>query len=102
MDNNQESPNFLQKLNMSPAQLWANHKVFLVCFILLIVVIKFQDVIFKTLVDKSNEEVKQAQTQSDGLQKQQDQYNSEANDLVKQAQELGDNKPEVKDDWYKK
>lgn len=98
----EKQPTLLEKANMSPSQLWANHKVFLICFGLLILVIKFQDVIFRILVNRSNELVDDTKKQSDDLKHVQNQANDEANKLVQHAQDLNNNRPVVDENWHKK
>lgn len=98
----ENKPSFLTKLNMSPSQLWQNHKWFLIGFGLLILVIKFQDVIFDLLVNSSKKLVDESQKKSDNLQQQQNAANNQANQLVKEADDLGKNRPEVDENWHKK
>lgn len=102
MSNDEKQPSFLEKLNMSPGQLWADHKGFLIAFGLLILVIKFHDIIFDFLVKGSKELVKDSQAKSDNLQKQENKANDQANQLIDEAKKLGENKDKVDEDWNKK
>lgn len=87
---------------MNPSELWENHKLFLIVFGILILVIKFQDVIFAFLVNSSKGLVQETQKKSDSLQQQQDDANNKANQLIKKAQQTGDNRKDVDENWNKK
>lgn len=97
-----QNPTFLEKMKMSPSQLWDKHKWFLIIFGLLMLAIKFQDVIFDLLVKNSRKTMDEAVKKSNTLQNEQNQANSQANQLVKEAQQLGENKTKVDEDWHKK
>lgn len=98
----EKQPSFLEKFNMSPGQLWANHKVFLIVFGLLILVVKFREVIFDMLVSGSKKQVEEAQKKSNSLQVEQNSANNQANQLIEDAKKLGENRPTVDEDWHKK
>lgn len=92
---------FLLKLKTPIAKLWENNKIFLICFGLLILVIKFQDVIFDFLVKSSKKLVEDSAKKDQELKQEQDQANNQANQLVQEAQDLGNNRPAVDENWYK-
>ena len=98
----QNKPTFLEKLKMSPSQLWAEHRTFLIVAGVLILIIKFQDVILDYLVNSSKELVKDTKKQSDTLQDQENKANNLANQLIKEVQNLDKNKPKVDENWNKK
>lgn len=98
----EKQPSFLEKLNMSPSQLWANHKAFIIVFGLLIIVVKFREIIFDMLVSGSKKMVEEAQKKSDTLQNEQNKANNQANQLIEDAKKMGENRTKVNEDWNKK
>lgn len=93
--------NFIKKLKTPISELWANNKVFLIVCGLLILAIKFQDVIFSFLVNSAKKLLENTQKNSDVLQNQQNTANSQANQLIQEANKLNENRPSVDDDWHK-
>lgn len=100
MENQQ--PTFLQKLQMDPATLWKNHRWFLIGFGLLILVIKFREVIIDILVSSSKTVMNDARKNDAQLRNDQNQANDAANKLIDDANKMAENKPDVDEDWHKK
>lgn len=98
----ERKPTFLDKLQMSPSELWSKYKVFLIVFGLLILILRFRDVIFDLLIKSSGRLIANSKKKSDQLQQDQNDANREANKLVEDAKKLGENKPLVDEDWHKK
>lgn len=95
-------PNFFEKLQMPPKQLWANYKGFFIVFGVLILIYKFRDIILDLLVSSSHRTVDEAQEQGAKLKAEEDEANKQANQLRREADELGKNKPVVDEDWNQK
>lgn len=104
MENNEENKpmGFLDRFKAPLGYLWDNHKWFLIGFGILILIIKFQDVIIDLLVGNSRKLVKDAVATDSKLKEEQDQANNQANKLVAEAQALSENKSKVDEDWHKK
>lgn len=98
----QKQPGFLEKLQMDPATLWKNHRGFLIGFGLLIVVIKFREVIIDFLVSNSKTILEGAKKQDATLRADENAANAAANKLIDDANKLSQNKPKVDEDWHKK
>lgn len=93
---------FQDKLKAPIAQLWANHKWFLIGFGILILVIKFQDVIIDVLVNSSKRLVNDSKVQDNKLKNEENAANNQANQLIDESNQLGQNKPKVDEDWNSK
>lgn len=102
MAKEQQNPTFLQKLQLDPATLWKNHRAFLIGFGLLILIIKFREVIVDILVASSKTILEGAKKTDAQLKSEENQANSAANKLIDDAKKLDENKPKVDEDWYKK
>lgn len=94
-------PSFWDKLNTPIKSLWENNKGFIIVFGLLILIIQFRQVILDMLISGARKELDTAKTKDAQLASEEKQANDQANKLVDEAKHLSDNKPEVKDDWYK-
>lgn len=92
---------FSDSAKMSFSELWAKNKMFLIVFGLLLLVIKFHDLIFDALVNSSKKLVKEADQKSEILLNEQNQASSQAHELIKESQQLSENRPVVDVDWYK-
>lgn len=90
---------FWGKLNTGIGTLWENNKIFVIVFGVLILIIKFREVIISFLVADSKRIFDNATKQSDSLKKQQDDYNSSANKLVEEAKQLPNHEGPVGTDW---
>lgn len=98
----EKHPSFLEKIKMSPSQLWENHKLFLVLFGLVLIVIKFQDFFFDLLVKSSKKQVAEATKQNQALLNEQNKANDKSDQLRQEAEDMGKNRPEVDENWHKK
>lgn len=98
----QKQPGFLEKLQMDPATLWKNHKGFLIGFGVLILIIKFREVIIDILVSSSKTVLEDAKKKDSSLRADENAANNAANKLIDDAKKLDENKPKVDEDWYKK
>lgn len=104
MDQNQENKElgFLDKFKAPISTLWDKHRWFLIGFGVLILIIKFQDVIIDLLVGNSRKLVKDAVETDAKLKQKQDEANNKANQLIDEATKLSADKPKVDEDWHKK
>lgn len=102
MPENQQNPSFLDKFKSPISYLWDNHKVFLIIFGVAIIVYKFREVIIDLLVADSHKKMDEAKKQDAALKAEEKQANDQANQLVKEAEALSQDKPKVDEDWYKK
>lgn len=85
------------------AVLWNNYRKELIILGALILTIKFRDMVTSFLVSGAQRVFDNA-TKKDASEKlKEDKYNNQANDLVKQTDDLAKKEVPVKDvDWYKK
>lgn len=90
------------KLNTDVKTLWANNKLFLIIFGVLILIIKFRTVIIDILVSNSKEILEDAKKQDTQLKSEENKANDQANQLVKESKDLSKNKPKIDEDWNKK
>lgn len=97
-----EAKSFLEKLNMPVKSLWENYRVFLLIFGIIILIIKFRDVFAQILVFLAKRSLENTEKQDIQLKSEQNQANSQANELIKEANDLSNNKHKVDEDWYKK
>lgn len=95
-------PTFLGKFSLGFKELWNNHKLFLIVFGILIVVIKFREVLIDILVTSAKTLLANTKKESATLQAEQDEANKKADDLVKKAKEEPSKNEPSDDDWYKK
>lgn len=93
---------FWALLNTDARTLWANNKIFFIVFGLLILIIKFRSVIIDLLVSDSKQLLADTQKKDQQLKSEEDKTNSQANQLVSDANKLDQNKPTVGEDWNKK
>lgn len=97
-----EKLTFAQRLQQDLQTLWDHDKFFLLLFGILIITIKFGNVFMDFIASKSKKEVELATAEDSVLKTQENAANAQANDLVKQAQQLGQEKPVTNEDWYEK
>lgn len=102
MAENEQKTGFIDKFKAPLSDLWDNHKVFLIIFGIAIIAYKFREVIIDLLVSDSHKKVDEAQKKDVELRAEEKQANDQANQLVKEAESLTQNKPKVDEDWYKK
>lgn len=93
---------FVEKLQAPVSTLWAKHKGFLIGFGLLILIVRFRSVIIDFLVADVHKTVDKAEKKDESLRQEQNAANDQANQLRKEASEIGQNKPTVDEDWHKK
>ena len=96
-----ENVSFLDKFKMPFSQLWEKHKLFLFIFGLLIVLVKFREVIIDILISSARAKFEDAKQKDANLAGQQNAANNKANQLIDNANKMDQNKPEVKEDWHK-
>lgn len=97
-----ENNSFFNKFNSSLSELWEKDKVFLLCFGLLILVVKFRSVLISLIVANSKKLLEDTKTADTVLQKQENDYKKKADALVQEAKNLPNTKENVDEDWYKK
>lgn len=93
---------FWNKLNADINELWQNDKIFVILFGLIILVIKFRQILIDIIVSGSKRLFENTQKSSDESKAKEDDYNSSAEKLIEDAESLGKSNPPVGDDWYKK
>jgi len=91
--------NFLEKINAPLNVLWNQYRLFFIGFGILILVVRFKDVIIDLLVANSKKTFDNAVKQDTILRNQETQYNNQANQLRNEANQLSENKPTVGEDW---
>jgi hypothetical protein len=92
----------LAKSTVSPlTDYWAKFKNWIITIGIILLVLKFRDLIFGFIVKSAKEEVKAAETENTKLVVKEKQAKTQAEDLQKQAEDLDKNKPTVDKDWYK-
>lgn len=95
-------PSFLEKFNLDPKTLWNNHKIFLICFGVLILIVKFRDVLIDILVSSAKSLLKDTKEKDVVLANEEQKAKEDANTLVQKAKEEPLKEKPVDDDWYKK
>lgn len=100
MENQQ--PSFGDKFNAPLKTLWESHKLFLIGFGIVILIWRFREAIIDLLVADSRKIVNEAKVKDSQLKSEEQKANAQADELVKQAEDLSKNKSEVDEDWYKK
>jgi hypothetical protein len=82
--------------------LWSKNKLLFLLIIPVIIVYKFRTVIIDILVKNAGEIMKETEKKDKDLASQESRANDQANDLIKKAQEEGQNKPPIGEDWNKR
>lgn len=82
--------------------IWNRGKMVLIALLALIGILEFEKLKELLLVYLANKQMKSTNKTDQGLATKQDSANSQADSLVQQAQQLGNNQPTVQPDWYKK
>src|ERR1035437_2398125 len=93
---------FLLKLNTGAKELWEKDKVFVIVFGLLILIVKFKDVLISLLVASAKRTVEDAQKKDATLATQESQANTQADALVQKAKDEASKETPVGTDWHKK
>jgi hypothetical protein len=93
---------FLEKLSQPVTTLWQESRVFLLVFGIIILIVKFRDVIIDLILGEAKHQVDTATKTDAQLKSQENAANDQANQLRKEADTLSDNLPPVTDDWNKK
>lgn len=93
---------FLAKLNTPVKTLWENNKIFVIAFFILILIIKFRDVIIDYLFSSSKKTLEEAKKKDSQLKKEEDAANAKADALVADANKLDENKETIDENWNKK
>lgn len=101
-DEQPQQHSFLEKFNLPFSTLWDQYKLFLIGFGILILIFKFRSLIIDLLVSDSRKVVSDTVKQDAALKKEENVANDQANQLRKQAEDLGKNKSSVDEDWNKK
>lgn len=95
-------PSLKEKFEMSLSDLWSNHKIFLIIFGILIVTWKFRSILIDLLISDSKKTMDDAKKKDGDLASQENKAKSDADALVKKAQEEPSKQKSVDDDWYRK
>lgn len=88
------------KIHADIADLWEKDKAFLVIFGVIILSVKFRQIMISLLVSGGKLLFAKSQQTSETLEKQEANYNSSADKLVEQAKETVQSDTSVGDDWY--
>lgn len=97
-----DTPSFGDKLQMDFKDLWNNHKVFFVVFGLLVLIVKFREVLINILISSAKKTMEEAKKEDANLSSQENQAKADADALVKKAQEEPSKEQPVDADWFKK
>lgn len=92
---------FWAKINSDINDLWEKDKGFLLLFGVIILVVKFRDILISLIVASSKRLFDKTQQQSDALKTKEDSDNAAADKLVEEANKLTNSNPPPGDDWYK-
>lgn len=93
---------FTDKLKADVSYLWANNRIFLIVFGVLIVLAKGTSLLMDFLAYRSKQEVDSATKEDGVLKAQEDAAKAKANDLVKQGDALPSQEKPVDENWDKK
>jgi hypothetical protein len=93
---------FWARLQADLKFMWANDRIFLFIFGVLVLIAKGSSLMISLLAAKSKAEVTAATAASNILQAQENADNAQADALVKQSNDLPSQEKPVADDWYKK
>lgn len=94
--------NFWAKINADIKDLWNNNKIFFIIFGILILIVKFRDILINILVSGGKAEMDKATKQDEKLAVEENKAKTDADKLVEQAkEELNKEKP-VDENWNKK
>lgn len=97
----QPQPTFLDKFSLDAKTLWNNHKLFLIFFGGLILIVKFRDVLIDILVSSSKKLLQDTKDKDTVLAGEEQKAKDDANALVQKAKEEPLKEKPVDDDWYK-
>lgn len=93
---------FLEKLQAPVDTLWKEYRAFLIVFGIIILIVKFRDVIIDLIVGSAKQTVDNTEKKDAQLKSEEKQANDQANQLRQEANTLSDNQAPVTDDWNKK
>jgi hypothetical protein len=93
---------FWAKLNSDVKALWADDKVFLILFGIVIFIVKFRNLLIDLLVSNANNTVTKADKKDASLAATESKDNAQADQLVQQAKEETAKEQPVDVNWYKK
>lgn len=97
-----DQPSFQDKMQMDAKELWADHKIFFIIFGVLLIVVKFRDLIIDILVSSAKRTVDSAKKEDSQLAKQEGDASKAADDLVAKANSEAGKEQPISDDWNKK
>ena len=97
-----ENPSFVEKFSLPFSTLWEKHKIFLIIFGLLIVIVKFREVIMDFLIASARAAFNNAKEKDADLANRQNDANNRANQIIDNAEKLDDTRPNIDEDWHKK
>jgi hypothetical protein len=89
-------------LKATVKDLWAKYSIFFIIVGILLLVAKFGDIAMNVLAWKSKKDVEEATKTDTRLRAEENTANQQANDLVKQAQDLPKTEGKVDENWNKK
>lgn len=102
MVDEQAQVGFLDKFKLDAKTLWDNHKLFLIFFGALILIVKFRDVLIDILVSSSKKLLQDTKDKDKVLVNEENKAKDDAAALVQKAKDEPLKEKPVDDDWYKK
>ena len=93
---------FWAKVNQDAKDIWNKDKGFFIAFGVLILFVKFRDLLIDLLLNSAKRVSDNAKKEDGKLANEESQANSQANDLIKKAQDLPNQQKPIDRDWYKK
>ena len=87
---------------MDAATLWSDHKLFFIIFGLLVLIVKFREILIDILVKSTKDTMNDATKKDDKLKTEEDQAKAAADKLVEDAKNEPSKEKPVDDDWFKK
>lgn len=82
--------------------LWANNKILFFLLLPLVLLAIFRNVLISLLVSSGNKIVSDSTAKSDELKTEADKANTQANQIIADADKKSEDKPTVTEDWNKK
>jgi zona occludens toxin (predicted ATPase) len=96
------TPSFQDKLKMDAKSLWNDHKLFFIVFGVLVLIVKFRDILIDILVSSSKSTMEDAKKEDAKLSTQENQAKADADKAVQDAKDEPAKQTPVTDDWFKK
>lgn len=92
---------FWTKVNSELSDLWEKDKNFVLLFGVIILGVKFRQILISLIVSSSKALFDKAESKSNALDQKEQNDNSDAEKFVQEAKELPNSEKPVDDNWYK-